>query len=389
MELLKTEISNVQEGINRLTGTVRYDNGSEDEYWFEYPSNIEISDSGNPWLAALLPMAATIGEDLIINLPVDPRLVDGAGDILRFWHAFEEMKTSIISIVPNGGLEVAQEYPGESASFFSSGVDAFYTAYKQPKAKYKILIHGFDLDIKKEAEFEYHCARISKRVDQMDNIIIPIKANIRHTRWKETRWQALSHGAALAGIGLLFEKQFSEIFVPSSSGVLSDLGIWGSHPLTDPLFSTSRTSIITSGDGVSRFEKVKYISQFKLVTDNLHVCVRGKDGSGQDEVNCSHCEKCYRTMIALDLSGVLDQSKLFDKSRYNYDEVYKVYFNAKDTIREFTLMAEDAQKQGKTELADGIYKAIRRSKFIDRIGFLDNMPILWRVINKMMNNSIY
>ena len=389
MELLKTEISNVQEGINRLTGTVRYDNGSEDEYWFEYPSNIEISDSGNPWLAALLPMAATIGEDLIINLPVDPRLVDGAGDILRFWHAFEEMKTSIISIVPNGGLEVAQEYPGESASFFSSGVDAFYTAYKQPKAKYKILIHGFDLDIKKEAEFEYHCARISKLVDQMDNIIIPIKANIRHTRWKETRWQALSHGAALAGIGLLFEKQFSEIFVPSSSGVLSDLGIWGSHPLTDPLFSTSRTSIITSGDGVSRFEKVKYISQFKLVTDNLHVCVRGKDGSGQDEVNCSHCEKCYRTMIALDLSGVLDQSKLFDKSRYNYDEVYKVYFNAKDTIREFTLMAEDAQKQGKTELADGIYKAIRRSKFIDRIGFLDNMPILWRVINKMMNNSIY
>ena len=389
MELLKTEISNVQEGINRLTGTVRYDNGSEDEYWFEYPSNIEISDSGNPWLAALLPMAATIGEDLIINLPVDPRLVDGAGDILRFWHAFEEMKTSIISIVPNGGLEVAQEYPGESASFFSSGVDAFYTAYKQPKAKYKILIHGFDLDIKKEAEFEYHCARISKLVDQMDNIIIPIKANIRHTRWKETRWQALSHGAALAGIGLLFEKQFSEIFVPSSSGVLSDLGIWGSHPLTDPLFSTSRTSIITSGDGVSRFEKVKYISQFKLVTDNLHVCVRGKDGSGQDEVNCSHCEKCYRTMIALELAGCLEKCDLFDVDKYNYEEIPYMFVTDAFTAPEYHEMAEAAIKKGNHELANGIYKAINRSKWIQRLEIFNNVPILWKINHNMMQKSIY
>tara|TARA_R110002094_G_scaffold116559_2_gene112421 strand:+ start:5454 stop:5912 length:459 start_codon:yes stop_codon:yes gene_type:complete len=152
MELLRTAITDVTKGVKRLTGIVKYDDGFEDEYWFEYPSNIKISDSGNPWLAALLPLAATLGEDLTINLPVDPRLVDGAGDILRFWNAFEEMETSIISITAKGGFKVLDHYPQDSASFFSSGVDAFYTAYMKPRAKYKILIHGFDLDISKENE---------------------------------------------------------------------------------------------------------------------------------------------------------------------------------------------------------------------------------------------
>ena len=389
MELLRTTIADVKEDVKRLTGIVKYDDGFEDKYWFEYPSNIEISDSGNPWLAALLPLAATLGEDLTINLPLDPRLVDGVGDILRFWNAFEEMKTSIISIIPKDGLKVLDHYPHDSASFFSSGVDAFYTAYKRPRAKYKILIHGFDLDISKEKEFEQHFDRISKLVDQMDNKIVPIKANIRHTRWKETRWQALSHGSALAGIGLLFEKHFSEVFVPSSTSDYTDLGIWGSHPLLDPLFSTSRTSIITDGDGVTRFDKVKYISQFKLVTDNLHVCIRGKDGTGQDEVNCSHCEKCFRTIITLDLAGVIDQSKLFDQSKYNYDEVYKVFVVDISTTEEYRAMAEEAKKQGKQELSDGIYKAIRRSKWIQCLSFLDDVPILWRITYNMMQRSIY
>lgn len=114
MELLRTTVTDVKEDIKRLTGIVKYDDGFEDEYWFEYPSDIEISDSGNPWLATLLPLAATLGEDLTINLPVDPRLVDGVGDILRFWHAFEEMKTSIISIIPKGGLKVLEHYPHEA-----------------------------------------------------------------------------------------------------------------------------------------------------------------------------------------------------------------------------------------------------------------------------------
>lgn len=388
MKLLRTTITNVSEDAKRLSGFVRYDDGAVDEYWFEYPALFEISESGNPWLAALLPMAATIGEDLSISLPVDKRLLDGANDILRFWNAFD-VGTSIIKINAAGGLETPDLRPEATASFFSTGVDAFYTVYDVPRAKYKILIHGFDIAIYKENEFKLHCDRIGRVVDELDQTMIPVRTNIRNTKWQQTRWQRVSHGASLAAIGLMFEKYFSEIFIPSSTSNFKNLGIWGSHPLTDPLYSTSRTNIITNGDGLNRYEKLKSLISHDLVLDNLHVCIRGKDGSGQDEVNCSYCEKCYRTMIALDLLGVLEKCKLFDLKKYHHEDVYKIFVTNQDSICMYRTMAKLAKQQGKHKLAVGIENCIQRSKRVDCLSVLDNVPLLWKVSHKLMDNSIY
>ncbi|MCP5382815.1 MAG: hypothetical protein H6912_10670 [Kordiimonadaceae bacterium] len=388
MELVKTEITDCAEGRKRLTGFVKYNDGFVDEYWYEYPSKFEVTETGNIWLAALLPMAATINEDLIINLPVDQRLLDGTRDILRFWKSWEK-GTSVINIKAEKIADPAINLAGESASFFSSGVDAFYTAYNKPRAKYKILIHGFDLSIKKEAEFEKHLKRISCVVDKLGDELVFVKTNIRHTRWQQTRWQAISHGAALASIALLFENHFSEVFIPSSMGDFKDLYCWGSHPLTDPLFSTSRTSIITDGDGLSRLDKIKFLTDYDYALNHLHVCIRGKDGTGQDEINCSHCEKCYRTMMALELSGCLNKCKLFDLKKFNYEEIPYIFVTDAFTAPEYHEMAEEALRQNNSELASAIYKAIKRSKLIIRLEFLKKVPILWNIPHKMLDNSIY
>ena len=256
MELVKTYISDINDDTKRITGVVKYDDGFEEEYWYEYPAEYEISQSGNPWLAVLLPMAATIGEDLSISLPLDQRLIDGAKDILRFWNSFD-IGTSIIKIKATGGIVSSSLSSKDSASFFSTGVDAFYTAFNVPRAKFKILIHGFDIAVDKEQEFEIHRNRIGKVVDEMGQTLIPVKTNIRKTRWQQTKWQRVSHGASLAAIGLLLEKHFSEIFIPSSTSDFKSLGLWGSHPVTDPLFSTSDTSLVTNGDGLNRIGKLK------------------------------------------------------------------------------------------------------------------------------------
>ncbi|HPF46183.1 MAG: hypothetical protein KDF58_01470 [Alphaproteobacteria bacterium] len=387
MELIRTEISDVSADVKRITGFVRYNDGNIDEYWYEYPSHFEISDTGNPWLAALLPMAATINEDLIISLPLDQRLIDGAENILRFWNAYD-VGTSIISIIPSGGVCVLDNSPKDSAAFFSSGVDAFYTAYNKPRAKYQILIHGFDLSIDKRAEFERHLTRISKISKQMGKELVSVRTNIRQTQWKKTRWQVVSHGAALASIGLLFEKYFREIFIPSSLKNFRDTYCWGSHPVTDPLFSTSKSNIITDGDGLSRYEKVQFISNHQLALDNLHVCIRGRDGSGQDEINCSHCEKCYRTMIALDLIGVLEKAKLFDLSKYNYDEISMIFPSNESTTGNYEKFIKIAEEKNRPEIANNIRKCIKRSKLINLLSPLDKVPLLWRIPYKMMNNSI-
>ncbi|MCP5382814.1 MAG: hypothetical protein H6912_10665 [Kordiimonadaceae bacterium] len=388
MELIGTKITDVTEGVKRITGYVKYNDGYIDEYWYEFPAHFEISNNGNPWLAALLPMAATINEDLVISLPVDQRLLDGANNIQKFWSDWNK-GTSIINIKADNIAKVSRILPENAVSFFSSGVDAFFTAYNKPRAKYKILIHGFDLSITKLEEFKVHSNRISKVVDELGQKIIIVKTNLRQTRWQKTRWQAISHGAALASIALLFEPYFSEVFIPSSVSRYTYLECWGSHPVTDPLFSTSTMNFIDDGDGLNRFDKIKLLANYNLALKNLHVCIRGKDGKGQDEINCSHCEKCYRTMIALDLSGCLDKCVLFDKEKYNYSEIPYIFINDVYDNPEYEPMAKEALRQNKPELAEAIYKAIKRSKLLIRLKPLEKLPYIWRIPFQMLKNSIY
>lgn len=388
MELIKTHTEAIDDSRKRITGLVKYEDGFEEDYWFEFPAKYDLSDTGNPWLVALLPLAATLGEDLHIPLPVDPRLLDGASDILRIWKAWES-GTSIIEIHADGGTKVIEERPDQSAVFFSMGIDSFYTVYKIPRVKHHILIHGFDLSVDKKEEFDIHHSRIAAVSDQMGHNLITVATNLRKTRWKKTRWESVSNGSSLAAFSLFLEKHFHEVFIASSHYDYAHLFAFGSHPLTDVLYSTTRTSLIHNGDGVSRMDKTRFLANFDLALNNLHVCIRGKDGHGQDETNCSHCEKCYRTMIALDLLGVLDKCKLFDLDRYNYEEVHTIFLNSPTKRIEYTKMAKLAHEQGKLQLEKQIYKCFRRSSLLRLVNRLEKTPILWRIAHAMSNNSIY
>ena len=388
MELISTKNTDVSDMKKRISGLVRYDDGFEEEYWYEYPSSYSVSQSGNPWLVALLPVAATIGEDIRLSLPVDPRLLDGAKDILRIWSSWYPSMHEIL-IIPENRTKTIDTTPSGSAAFFSSGIDAFYTVYKKPRAKFRILIHGFDLSISKQKAFNEHCDRISKITDELGDALVPVATNLRQTRWNQALWQQVSHGSALASIALLFERHFKEVFIPSSHGNYARLGSWGSHPLSDPLFSTSKTSLIHDGDGINRFDKTLFLGQYDLVLRNLHVCIRGKDAKGQDETNCSHCEKCYRTMIALELDNKLDQSILFDKSKFNIADIKFAYVTNKGTETDYVIMETYAKEKGRDDIADGIRKCIRRSKVITLLTHLENTPLLWRIPARLIRNSIY
>jgi hypothetical protein len=70
----------------RLAARVSYAaiSAPSEEYWFELPAGLaeEASRNANPWLAALLPLAAALGEPLEWEQPVDRPLVDGAYEVL-------------------------------------------------------------------------------------------------------------------------------------------------------------------------------------------------------------------------------------------------------------------------------------------------------------------
>lgn len=76
------------------------------------------------------------------------------------------------------------------------------------------------------------------------------------------------------------------------------------------VFSTSNLRIYSEGGVSSRLEKTKQIVEYTLSYKYLNVCIK----EGQ---NCSRCEKCTRTLLALDVVGKLDEYKeVFDIGYY-------------------------------------------------------------------------
>lgn len=73
-------------GRVRLTAEVRYDGGlAPEEYWFEVAAAVagDLSNSGNPWLVAMLPLAAMLGEPLRLEAPAEAGLIDNARRVME------------------------------------------------------------------------------------------------------------------------------------------------------------------------------------------------------------------------------------------------------------------------------------------------------------------
>ena len=86
-----------------------------------------------------------------------------------------------------------------------------------------------------------------------------------------------------------------KVIVPASFSY-NQLFSWGSHPVLDPLLSSANTEIIHDG-AVSRIAKTRFLIEKCIDLSNLRVCNVASD------YNCGKCEKCLRTMVAIELLG--------------------------------------------------------------------------------------
>ncbi|MDN4059567.1 hypothetical protein QPK31_15175 [Massilia sp. YIM B02769] len=375
MRLIETHVIPRPDGRHRLTGIVEYADNSREDYWFELPFEYLPSLSGNPWLAILLPLAATLGEDLEIDLPVDPSLLLGVDAVMRLWRKWYPKMHLVQVRVPH--VEPVHARPTDVASFFSAGVDSTFTVLRRPDATTWITVHGFDMPLANAEAFEQHQIRLARIANDYGKRFVAVATNIRETRWRHAHWEAVSHGPALTAVGLLFESYFGEILIPSSYDYDS-LDPWGSHPLLDTQYSTLRTKFVHDGVALSRTEKIGYLAEHERAMRELHVCYRGADSKGQDHQNCSRCEKCYRTMIALDLFGKLDDAILFDRKKFEMDRVRKIYISHVLDDKFFISLSRTAAEAKRFDVVEAIEFARRRSRRIKRLELLTRMPVLWR-----------
>ncbi len=287
---------------------------SDFRLWFRVPrlAGESAVASGDPFLAALLPSAARTGDTLRVYGPVSAHLQAGCRRIGEIWQDWFGMTTRF---EVDGTAPVAHgTTPNGAGCFFTGGVDSFYTVLKNQEREKEenrltdlIYVSGFDIPLENTALYRQVASELDKAGSTLGVPVRHVASNLRELTDHYAGWGVYQHGAALAAVALCMQDRFRRILIPATL-TYSLVFPWGTHPKVDPLWLTESLTIVPDGCEADRFQKiVSQLSRSEAALGHLRVCHRNTEGS----YNCCVCEKCVRTMIGLEIAGVLDRCRTF------------------------------------------------------------------------------
>lgn len=161
--------------------------------------------------------------------------------------------------------------------------------------------------------------------------LIELNSNIKST-FKQNH--LLSHTYTSMFSVFCLQKLFS-IYYYASGHTINDFTIKDTD-IIDPAnydffllqsFSTENLKLYSEGACLTRLEKTKEVAKYKPSYNFLNVCVRTSE-------NCGKCEKCRRTLLALDAIGGLDYySSVFDIDYYKNNKIeYLIFLEAQKRL---------------------------------------------------------
>jgi hypothetical protein len=392
MELSRVEKRAVpgEPGRVRLVGEVVYDDRphAREELWFEVDEGLSesFSRSGNPWLAALLPLAATIREPLRLGLPVDPLLKSSAPELNAIWRAWYPWLGSVT--VEADGLPRASG--GRlTGAFFSGGVDSFYMVMRRlldPRRLLRpdelICVAGFDVPLSRQAERLRRRNRLSRVAESLGVRLVEVATNLKETRLATADWNDLWHGCGIVATGLALEERYRRLMIAATFDY-AHLKSLGSHPMTDALLSTGGTRVLHEGARATRFQKVEYLAGVEGPLDALHVCWKQ-----ESDENCGRCEKCLRTMVMLEVAGALSRAKTFPEQTLDLERVSRILLKrdrSYDTY--YREVSRWALRTGRVDIHRAIESCNRASRLRRRAVSLSqswkSKRVLWRAARRL------
>jgi hypothetical protein len=266
-----------------------------DDYRLAYrvTPGIVTTASADAFLAAALFPAMARGESLELDpaFTASPMLLEGLDrlqEIFCSWHTALHR----VSVSARPGLP-SPARPSRAA-FFSGGLDSLYTFFEgERQLTHAVLIHGLDYARDNRAlaaEIEQANRHF---VEGRGRRLVVVESNHREFYDLHQVGVTAYHGGLLASIGLALG--FERVHIPSSHHGWTALVPWGSHPITDPLWSTETVRIVNHGV-VGRPSKLRRVAQDQAALRLLRVCFTGH--------NCGVCEKCLRTRFTLRALGL-------------------------------------------------------------------------------------
>lgn len=226
------------------------------------------------------------------------------------WISWKEQHYKKVDIVPDEIVDRIDAIgEDEAIAAFSGGVDSVFTVLRHATGKLRLasyplrntvlMVHGFDVPLKKPEQFEALKARTAPLLQELDLKVQPIRTNLRELNLQD--WQD-SCLAQLACCLHNLTHRFNYGLVASSEPYNGLALPWGSNPATDHLLSGTAMRLVHDGAGYSRTQKVAQIAQNATATRVVKVCWEGAETFR----NCGECEKCMRTRLNFLAVGVVN-----------------------------------------------------------------------------------
>lgn len=374
-------------------------------YWIEFPEEHrdEISQTADPWAVLMLPIAVMLGEDIHLDLPVDQLLFENLTGLQRIWTSWHpdlhQVGIDAPRCEPVADSSDRRDRPKRSAAFFSGGVDSLFTLLRHndvplgqgTRAVDDLLcIAGFNTPPRST---DGMCRRLGPMAERFHKHFFPIVTNLRYspqpidTPYSNSLHMIyLAHGAVLGTMAHLFAPRFDEVVIPGSDDY-TNLEPYGSHPLTDPLFSSRRLRLIQDGATWMRVERTAAIAEANAPLDGLHVCWQDWELG-----NCSKCLKCLYTMATLDVLGASHRATSFDWSGYGCRRLSTIWIRGETERVEFDRLVDVARRRGRPDVADAVLKSIVGSRRREKLLRLVNSNLVtrkfWKSIRLRQRRSV-
>jgi len=289
------------------------------------------------------------GWPLHIDAPVSPSLLGNISRVqalLASW--FPEFRPTFV----RAPLGDTARRGSATTQLFTGGVDSYATLRDHEEVEFLLYTHDLVHDTEQvQARVGSLLAEISKAEKR---VVLEAHSNLRILLDQFGEWGTQTHGATLTALGAFTSGVTSSLLCPASHREEEDYP-WGSHPRLDPLWSSDQMTVNHDGAYRGRFDKIAAIAKDPSVLKHLRVCWQAIN-----QLNCSQCEKCLRTMTSLELLGVLDNAPTFS-GPLDLEAVAAVELLSESDVSFSLENLAAAQRLGAVDIAKAIATHLSRS----------------------------
>lgn len=319
-----------------------------------------------PHLISQLMHAMRLGGKLFVDGALSPSHVRQLETYMRRWILWCPDVFRWVEITPNEWNDEAMSESSRhgAISCFSGGVDSFYSyAFLERDTNVPlrslVFMHGFDIDLTM-SDYYHETAQFYRDRLRKGNVrLLKVQTNAKQSARKfQLNWGKVGHGIYLAATLHLLGHDHALACIPSSHSPDSPTTPWGSHPMTDPLLSSSTLPLIHHNYMVSRYEKIAALAQHDDCLEMVRVCWK----IHENQLNCGYCPKCMATLLALEVAKPNSWLQAFPLVTSIDSVLHQLSITPINAfqLEQISIVRNHAMREGRTELAEQIAKIIRQ-----------------------------